>query len=129
MARMPKKPVDAHVGARVRLRRMLLGVSQTELGERLGVTFQQIQKYENGGNRISASALHKISQVLQVPVGHFFEELGPVKLPGSTSRDAGVLAFVRSPEGLELNRAFAAIENARTRKRVLRLIEAIAADL
>ena len=75
---MPKRsmnPIDAHVGARVRLRRMLVGMSQERLGELLGVTFQQVQKYEKGANRIGASRLYEVSQILEVPVQFFFDDL------------------------------------------------------
>ncbi len=70
-------PVDVHVGSRIRLRRMLLGMSQTELGHALDLTFQQVQKYERGDNRVSASMLHKTAQVLDIPVSFFFEDLDP----------------------------------------------------
>jgi transcriptional regulator with XRE-family HTH domain len=77
-------PVDVHVGSRIRLRRMLLGMSQTELGHALDLTFQQVQKYERGDNRVSASMLHKTSQVLDIPVSFFFEDLDPNTLNGTT---------------------------------------------
>src|ERR1700749_4595042 len=83
MAMLAKKapnPTDKHVGARVRMRRMMLGMSQEKLGDSLGLTFQQVQKYEKGTNRIGASRLQQISQILQVPVSFFFE--GAPHLPG-----------------------------------------------
>src|SRR5689334_4362799 len=82
-------PVDVHVGARVRQRRTLLGMSQEKLGDALGLTFQQVQKYERGANRIGASRLHHVSQVLDVPVGYFFEDLevAPAPAEGAAERD------------------------------------------
>src|SRR5712664_3195721 len=103
----PKKsgnPIDKHVGARVRMRRMMLGMSQTKLGEALGLTFQQVQKYEKGTNRIGASRLQHISHILQVPVSFFFE--GAPTLPGQPkgSSDAPspayVTDFLASSDGL-----------------------------
>lgn len=130
---MPKRtqnPIDAHVGARVRLRRMLVGMSQERLGELLGVTFQQIQKYEKGANRIGASRLFEVSGVLEVPVTFFFEGLqtGAPSSPGmaEASGEPFVLDFVSSSEGLALNRAFAKIQNPRMRRRVLELVRELA---
>lgn len=74
MAGKKPNPIDAHVGSRVRLRRMLMGMSQERLGESMGLTFQQVQKYEKGANRIGASRLHHIAKILDVPVGYFFDE-------------------------------------------------------
>src|SRR6201988_3669252 len=73
MAKKAPNPIDRHVGSRVRMRRMMLGMSQEKLGDALGLTFQQVQKYEKGANRIGASRLQQISQILQVPVSFFFE--------------------------------------------------------
>ncbi len=121
--------IDAHVGARIRLRRMLIGLSQERLGDALGVTFQQIQKYERGANRISASKLYEVSRVLGVPVSHFLDGLGADEggngkaLPDAA---ANIMEFVRSPEGLALNRAFAAIDDQRTKRAVLDLIRSMA---
>jgi len=124
--------IDAHVGARIRLRRMLIGLSQERLGESLGVTFQQIQKYERGANRISASKLYEVSRVLGVPVSHFMEgltdqtEKGGKTAARSPEISDNIMDFVRSPEGLALNRAFAAIEDARTKRAVLDLVRSMA---
>ncbi|MCC6919534.1 MAG: helix-turn-helix transcriptional regulator [Alphaproteobacteria bacterium] len=123
--------IDAHVGARIRLRRMLIGLSQERLGDALGVTFQQIQKYERGANRISASKLYEVSRVLGVPVSHFLDGLNgqnaqkpqPPKGPDGTEN---IMEFVRSPEGLALNRAFAAIEDPRKKRAVLDLVRIMA---
>jgi transcriptional regulator with XRE-family HTH domain len=121
--------IDAHVGARIRLRRMLIGLSQERLGDALGVTFQQIQKYERGANRISASKLYEVSRVLGVPVSHFLDGLtvegghGGKAAPDTSGH---IMDFVRSPEGLALNRAFAAIEDPRTKRAVLDLVRSMA---
>src|SRR5215468_3285590 len=112
-------PIDLHVGSRVRLQRMLLGMSQEKLGERLGLTFQQIQKYEKGINRIGASRLFDLSQVLGVSVQFFYDE-APVSghrvnsltaMPGFAERPADnfVVNFLSSREGIELNKAFVRI--------------------
>src|ERR1700680_1554014 len=118
-------PVDTHVGSRVRLRRMLLGMSQERLGDSMGLTFQQVQKYEKGVNRIGASRLFQISKILDVPVQFFFEE-APHSGDRSPARagmaepdsEAFILEFLNSREGLELNRAFVKIGSAKVRKSV-----------
>ncbi len=127
MSRAPD-PIDLHVGARLRLRRMMIGVSQEALARKLGVTFQQIQKYENGQNRVGASRLYQLSLALRVPVGFFFADL-----PGSDGADIdeeaqSALAFVNSPEGLQLNLAFSRITNPATRRRVVDLLATLAAE-
>jgi transcriptional regulator with XRE-family HTH domain len=115
------QPVDIQVGSRVRYRRMVLGLSQETLGEALGVTFQQVQKYEKGANRIGAGRLQTIADFLEVPVGFFFD--------GATRRRADhrdvVLDLVNTSEGLRLNRAFAAVKDPRTRARIISLVEAV----
>ena len=131
MNRSPN-PVDKHVGARVKMRRLLMGFSQEKLGEALGVTFQQVQKYEKGANRIGASRLQQISKILQVPPSFFFEGA-----PGLVVQESAVLHearpaadvvsdFVSTAEGLQLNRAFARIKNPRIRRRVVDLVIALA---
>ena len=127
-------PMDAHVGTRVRLRRMLLGMSQEKLGEHLGLTFQQIQKYEKGINRIGASRLFDLSQVLGVPVQFFYEELavgGPGGAAGFAERPAESYAveFLGSREGLELNKAFARITDPRVRRSIVDLVRAFAGEV
>jgi transcriptional regulator with XRE-family HTH domain len=106
-------PIDIHVGSRVRLRRMMLSMSQEKLGEQLGITFQQIQKYEKGTNRIGASRLQHIARVLSVPVSFFFEDA-----PGGTGEVTGmaeapqtqqIVEFLSSAEGIQLNKAFVRI--------------------
>lgn len=133
MAGKKPNPVDAHVGSRVRLRRMLLGMSQERLGESMGLTFQQVQKYEKGVNRIGASRLFQISKILDVPVQFFFEEApyagDASKAPGLAEPDseAFILEFLNSREGLELNRAFVKIGDAKVRKSVVDLVRALSA--
>lgn len=126
-------PTDIHVGSRIRLRRNMLGMSQEKLGETLGITFQQVQKYEKGTNRVGASRLQAIAQVLGVPVAFMFEDA-----PGSSLTPAGGLAeagsntlaleFCTSSEGLQLNRAFVRIQDPKVRRKVIELVKALATD-
>ncbi len=121
-------PVDVHVGSRVRLRRMLLGMSQEKLGEHLGLTFQQIQKYEKGINRIGASRLFDLSKVLAVPVQFFYEEL-PVSAGDegfAEQPESYAVEFLSSREGLELNKAFARITDPRVRRSIVELVRSFA---
>lgn len=122
-------PIDIHVGSRVRLRRMMLGMSQEKLGEHLGITFQQIQKYEKGTNRIGASRLQAIARVLSVPVSFFFED-APGNLPvagdqGFDGAASAVMELLSTAEGLRLNRAFRAINDPKVRNRVVALVQAL----
>lgn len=123
-------PVDVHVGSRVRMRRMMMSMSQERLGEQLGITFQQIQKYEKGSNRIGASRLQEIARVLQAPVAFFFEGApgGEEGQPGFAegSSSSYVTDFLTSSEGVSLNRAFARIADSKVRRRVIDLVEALA---
>jgi transcriptional regulator with XRE-family HTH domain len=134
MAGKKPNPVDAHVGSRVRLRRMLLGMSQERLGESMGLTFQQVQKYEKGVNRIGASRLFQISKILDVPVQFFFEEAphptdaGQHRGMSEPESEAFILEFLNSREGLELNRAFVKIGNAKVRKSVVDLVRALSTN-
>lgn len=122
-------PVDIHVGSRVRLRRTMLGMSQEKLGEALGITFQQIQKYEKGSNRIGASRLQRISEVLNVPVSFFFEDVpGGQVTAGGLSEPSGsdyVVDFLSTSEGLQLNRAFVKISDAKVRRRIIDLVRSL----
>lgn len=120
--KMPN-PIDVHVGARVRLRRLSLGLSQEKLGEQLGLTFQQVQKYERGANRIGASRLYAIAQILDAPVSHFFEGLADA--PTEAPEDS-IETMLRSPEAIELNRSFAKIDDPATRKRLADLVKSVA---
>ena len=128
-------PVDVHVGSRVRLRRTLLGLSQEKLGEAVGLTFQQIQKYERGANRIGASRMYDLSHVLDVPVAFFFEEMpDEIKKRDDTPSDSlGVHTLEEADkdpltrrETLELVRAYYKVGNGAVRKRVFELIKSLA---
>lgn len=129
-------PIDIHVGSRVRMRRILLGMSQEKLGEALNLTFQQVQKYEKGTNRIGASRLQQISKTLNVPPSYFFD--GAPSFEGGADRagisgaaeasSSYVVDFLSTTEGLNLNRAFARIADPKVRKKIVDLITAIAGD-
>ncbi|MQW86672.1 helix-turn-helix domain-containing protein [Sinorhizobium saheli] len=126
------EPVDVHVGRRIRMRRAWMQVTQVALAEAIGVTFQQVQKYEKGTNRIGASRLQQIANSLGVPVSYFFEDM-----PGAAADDGGdrsgqkslqpeIMEFVSSSEGLALIRAFSRISDERVRSRTLGLVKALA---
>lgn len=130
MTKKSPNPVDKHVGSRVRMRRMMIGMSQEKLGENLGITFQQIQKYEKGTNRIGASRLQHISTVLGVSVAFFFEGI-PSIAPGAAgfAEDASpayVSDFLATSEGIALTRAFLKIPDSKVRRRIVDLVEALA---
>ncbi|OAP41246.1 Cro/Cl family transcriptional regulator [Sinorhizobium glycinis] len=124
-------PIDIHVGSRIRLRRTMLGMSQEKLGESLGITFQQIQKYEKGTNRVGASRLQNISSILNVPVSFFFED-APGEGAGSGMAEPSssnyVVDFLSSSEGLQLNRAFVKISDPKVRRKLVDLVKALAAE-
>jgi transcriptional regulator with XRE-family HTH domain len=132
---MPKKSpnsTDKHVGSRVRMRRMMLEMSQTELGNDIGLTFQQVQKYEKGTNRIGAGRLHEISRILQVPISFFFE--GSPREPGARAgahNEDGpplptyVTDFLATSDGLALTKAFMQIKDATLRRRIVSLVQEI----
>jgi transcriptional regulator with XRE-family HTH domain len=125
-------PVDVHVGARVRLRRTLIGMSQEKLGEAIGLTFQQVQKYERGTNRVGASRLYELSRVLDVPVGFFFDELDPRLLDSAAATglaEAPAPVFEHVPferEMLEIVRTYQRIGDPAVRRRLFDLARAIA---
>ncbi len=130
MTKKIPNPIDVHVGGRVRSRRKLAGISQGNLGKQLGLTFQQIQKYEKGSNRISASRLFQIAQILDVPVQFFFDDMSKVKKPpagrfAEVDTAPFVMDFVNSIEGLQLNRAYSNISDGNVRNKVLKLIKAL----
>ena len=130
---MPKKqanPIDGQVGNRVRLRRMLIGMSQERLGELLGLTFQQVQKYEKGVNRIGAGRLFEVSRILGVPIDYFYEGVNNQLQGGFAENEASppVMEFVSSGEGLQLSLAFMKIKDPKLRKRVLDLVKQMAED-
>lgn len=135
MAKKAPNPIDKHVGSRVRMRRMMLSMSQEKLGDALGLTFQQVQKYEKGTNRIGASRLQQISHILQVPVSFFFE--GAPTTPGTTGLTAGmseapspayVADFLATSDGLSLTKSFMRIKNSKLRRRIVDLVEQIAGE-
>jgi transcriptional regulator with XRE-family HTH domain len=133
MAKKAPNPTDKHVGARVRMRRMMLGMSQEKLGDALSLTFQQVQKYEKGANRIGASRLQQISHILQVPVSFFFE--GAPQTPGLATAGtseapspAYVSDFLATSDGLALTKAFMGIKDAKLRRKIVDLVEQIASD-
>ena len=128
-------PVDVHVGRRLRLRRTLLGMSQEKLGEAIGLTFQQVQKYERGSNRIGASRLFDLSRVLDVPVGFFFEEMSEdvaAQSPGRARGQVQPIEFAPNPmakrETLELVRAYYKINDADIRRRLFEMVKALSAN-
>ncbi|MGO9740738.1 MAG: helix-turn-helix domain-containing protein [Roseiarcus sp.] len=124
-------PIDKHVGARVRMRRLMVGMSQGKLGDALDVTFQQVQKYEKGANRIGASRLQQLARVLDVPPSYFFEgaPMGDATAAGFAEPEGNsyVVDFLSTNEGLQLNRAFAAIKDPKVRKKILDLVQSLAA--
>ena len=131
MATKAPNPVDKYVGSRVRMRRIMLGMSQEKLGEALGLTFQQIQKYEKGTNRVGASRIQQISEILQVPVSFLFEGGPSGTLDGAGFAEGTspsyVSDFLATSEGLALTRAFTRITDAKLRRSIVELVEQIAA--
>ena len=130
MAGKKPNPVDTHVGSRVRLRRMLLGMSQERLGESMGLTFQQVQKYEKGVNRIGASRLYQFADILEVPVQFFFEDAPDADgSPSASFAESGgtdfYYDFLNSREGLELNRAFMKIADPKVRRTIIDLVRSL----
>ena len=133
MAKKTPNPIDKHVGSRVRMRRMMLSMSQEKLGDALGLTFQQVQKYEKGTNRIGASRLQQIAAILQVPVSFFFE--GAPHAPGQISQGlaeapspAYISDYLATSDGLALTKAFMRIKSGKLRRRIVELVEQIAGD-
>ncbi len=126
-------PIDIHVGSRVRLRRNMLGMSQEKLGEKLGITFQQVQKYEKGTNRVGASRLQAIASILEAPVSFFFDDApgqnsGQPQGLSEDSPTSYVVDFISSAEGLQLNRAFVRINDPKLRRKIIDLVRTIASD-
>ena len=131
--RKQPNPIDVHVGSRLKLRRTMMGMTQEKLGDRLGVTFQQIQKYEKGTNRIGASRLQEISEILEAPVSFFFEDAEPINV----KRSEPALGFAEdnsatfetpygsTSEAHALAKAFSRIGDARIRRRVIDLVETL----
>lgn len=144
---MPKKkanPVDAHVGYRVRLRRMLIGMSQERLGDLLGLTFQQVQKYERGINRIGAGRLYEVAEILGVPISFFYEGMDGIQVPAENGNGNGnghgnghgngsekpsaVMDFLSSNEGIQLSTAYMGIKDVKVRRKILDLVRSISTD-
>src|SRR5262249_12215478 len=121
-------PTDQHVGSRVRMRRLMLAMSQQKLGAALGLSFQQVQKYERGATRIGASRLQKLSHILQVPVSFFFEGAPNASAPHDSLSMAQIDDFVSDPDGLRLIEAFMRIDNTTLRLRIVILVQEIAGD-
>jgi len=131
MIKKVPNPIDKHVGSRVRMRRMMLSMSQEKLGDALHLTFQQVQKYEKGTNRIGASRLQQISHILQVPVSFFFEWAPTPDGMSSMSEapsPAYVADFLSSSDGLALTKAFMRIKHPNVRRRIVDLVESIASE-
>lgn len=144
---MPKKkanPVDAHVGYRVRLRRMLISMSQERLGDLLGLTFQQVQKYERGINRIGAGRLYEVAEILGVPISFFYEGMDGIQAPAENGNGHGhghghgngngsekpsaVMDFLSSNEGIQLSTAYMGIKDVKVRRKILDLVRSISTD-
>ncbi|GAB5378357.1 MAG: helix-turn-helix domain-containing protein [Acuticoccus sp.] len=135
--RKQPNPIDIHVGSRLKLRRTTMGMTQEKLGEQLGVTFQQVQKYEKGTNRIGASRLQEIAEILDAPVSYFFEEASPpsnrpVRVEGMAlqlaENQSGSFELPRAHAGEAhaLTKAFSRIGDARVRRRIIDLVETLA---
>src|SRR5580693_9094337 len=123
MAKKAPNPIDKHVGSRVRMRRMMLGMSQEKLGNNLGLTFQQVQKYEKGTNRIGASRLQQIAQILEVPVSFFFDGAPSAHISGrheklgEAASPAYISEYLATSDGLALTKAFTSIRDSQLRRR------------
>ncbi len=124
-------PVDVHVGARVRLRRLMMQMSQDRLGDKLGVTFQQVQKYERGANRVSASRLWGMAEILDVPIQYFFEGIKEQSAAaGFAEGDETpmVYDFINSTDGVQLASAYSRIADPKIRRQVLQLVRALGSE-
>jgi transcriptional regulator with XRE-family HTH domain len=130
MAIKTPNPTDKHVGARIRMRRLMLGMSQTALAQGLDLTFQQIQKYEKGVNRVGASRVQQIAHILRVPVEFFFEGGPGVSGAKADAADASSLAhvseFLATPDGLALVAGFVRIRSAKLRRSIVELVSYLA---
>ena len=121
-------PIDRHVGLRIRLRRKELGVSQEKLADQIGLTFQQVQKYERAANRVSASKLYEMARALNTSISYFYEGLGDPGAPDSGPAAPSVHDFLLTPEGMELAAVFPRIRRGRVRRRILDLVRAMAEE-
>jgi transcriptional regulator with XRE-family HTH domain len=131
MARGGMHPTDTHVGKRLRMRRLMLGLSQTKIADALGLSFQQVQKYEKGANRIGASRLRHLSQILEVPEEFFFEGVPQAHGQHHAQTDAlspqYISDYLATPDALDLTKAFMQIPNAKLRRAIVKLVEQLAA--
>ena len=122
-------PIDRHVGLRIRMRRKELGISQEKLAESIGLTFQQVQKYERAANRVSASKLWEMSRALTANISYFYEGLGDgAEIPGSNLPRETLQDFLLPPEGMELATVFPKIPKGRVRRKILDLVRAMAGE-
>jgi transcriptional regulator with XRE-family HTH domain len=121
-------PIDRHVGARIRMQRMVRGLSQTKLGNEVGVTFQQVQKYEKGVNRVGASRLQQIANVLKVAPDFFFDGASAKAVTGTSKETTLIEGFASSREGVALSKAFTKIGDQKMRRSIVSLVEQIARD-
>jgi transcriptional regulator with XRE-family HTH domain len=132
MAKKSPNPTDTHVGMRIRMRRLMLGMSQTGLADGLGLTFQQVQKYEKGTNRVGASRLQQISNILQVPVAFFFEgapaALGYTRSGKDAPSPAYVSEFLATSDGLALVASFTKLNSSKLRRSIVELVNLLAQD-
>ena len=129
MAKKHPDPIDRHVGSRVRMRRLMLYMSQTKLADAIGLTFQQVQKYEKGTNRMGSSRLQQVANILQVPVTFFFEGApGQPSIDGKAPSPAYVSDFLATSDGLTLTRAFMHIKSAKLRRAIVNIVEEIAGN-
>lgn|SRR5215469_10058969 len=119
-------PIDIHVGSRLRLRRKMMGMSQAKLAEAIWLTFQQVQKYERGADRIGASRLYELSQLLDVPVSFFFDDVDPVRAPAVQEMTAGLDPLLASAETRELVAAFHAIANENLQRQLVKFAKELA---
>ena len=128
--RRQPSPVDVHVGGRIRIRRQVLGITQRAVADELGLTFQQVQKYELGTNRVSASKLFEIARFLDVPVTYFFDGLGPLESTGrfddADTQERSIHDYLLTNEGAELAETFPRITRLRVRRQLLELIKVVA---
>lgn len=134
MTLLVKNPIDAYVGAQIKQRRTIVGMSQTELANRLGITFQQVQKYEKGANRVGSSRLYEIAEILGVPIQSFFEGVEEViqaknsKKADKRTKDATLGKFdefISSPSGVDMIKAFVEIEDPSVRKQIAALVKSV----
>lgn len=134
MTPLVKNPIDAYVGAQIKKRRTVVGMSQTELANRLGITFQQVQKYEKGANRVGSSRLYEISEILGVPIQSFFEGVEEViqkkntKEADKRTKETTLVKFdefISSPSGVDMIRAFVEIDDPAVRKQIAALVKSV----